>query len=274
MAFKNSNPAQKPASGLYGSTSMGWARGVRGAAGALGVALAGVVSMGHAVFSPAQAQEAASTVSLYARLAAGAAFVNDLDQDIAFDPNLVSIITPPDRQEISYDTGIVLGGALGFDYGNNFRTELEYRYIEADQDQRALSNGFSPDGGLLSVGDSSGQAIIHALLANVAYDAPLDGPVTPFVSLGFGGARVRNDLNGAFSPSDEAALTYAYQARAGVSYEVNEGLRLGVDYAYFATGQLTYGPEQFDSTAPTVEPRVDDDNFSASTVQFFVQKVF
>lgn len=129
------------------------------------------------------------------------------------------------------DVGIAAGVALGYDFGNNFRAEIEYAYQKNDLDTATLA-GVAV---IAVVGDTTS----HAGLLNGYYDFTNTTVFTPFISAGVGFARVEiNEFNipGSGLPNANADDTvFAYQVGAGVGYAVNPTLTIDVKYRYFGT---------------------------------------
>jgi opacity protein-like surface antigen len=77
-------------------------------------------------------------------------------------------------------------------------------------------------------------------MANIYYDLGLRalGPFKPYVGFGIGGARVNEDheifINrlGTRENVDDWRTTFAYQARVGITYEVNRWLDLSAGYRF------------------------------------------
>ena len=212
---------------------------------------------------------------LYARVSGGASLLGDFDQGISTHPDVGFIITPPSERSIDSDTGWTVGGALGFDYGDGFRTEAEYRYLRNPVGAITLSGGFDPSDPIVSptVLTPDDQHIeAHAFLANLAYDLPLSGPLSLFVSAGAGGARVTTpDLAG----SEESDWGFAYQGRVGAAYELSPGLAFGVDFAHLRALDIASGPTGFSESGPITNfTALSEQTYRASTFGAFLQKQF
>ena len=139
--------------------------------------------------------------------------------------------------DMEYDTGLALGAALGYDFGNT-RLEGEISYQKNDFEKASL----------LGVDvDLTGDVTSLSLLMNGYYDFVNNSAFTPYLSAGLGFAKVEvNDLNipGSGLPnSNDDDTVFAYQVGVGVGYAVNEKVTIDVKYRYFATSD----PE-FDTT--------------------------
>ena len=218
----------------------------------------------------ALAQEESRDDGLYVRVGAGATFVNDFSQNLTFNPRgPVSLDTPRSGQDIDLGESFVVGAALGFNYTQGIRTELEYRYAQTGVENLTLTGGFSPPIGELPPETTFPDEDIgvHFLMSNFYFDFNNDTRFTPFIGGGVGGAFVENE-NG----DRDAAL--AYQGRAGVSYDLGGGAALDMEYIYLRTNDLVFGPadEEFVADDPSV--RIDGDNYASSSVMFSVRVQF
>lgn len=131
-----------------------------------------------------------------------------------------------------YDTGFLFGGAFGYDFGM-FRTEAEFGYRENDMD---TFKDVSIDG--IYIGDlpASGKITTLSYLINSYIDFENDSYVTPYIGGGLGIADINlNDLRVNDKHFDKDDTVFAYQAAAGLGYDIDENLTLDVGYRYFAT---------------------------------------
>ncbi len=134
---------------------------------------------------------------------------------------------------ISLDTGLALGGYVGYSFENNLRVEGEISYQGYSLDKMKFkgdSSSYPMDGTVGSV----------AFMANGYYDFKNSSIVTPFVGAGVGFATVaiENDSYGRFDPIgdlDDNDTVFAYQLTAGVGIDITERITLDVKYRYFAT---------------------------------------
>ena len=142
---------------------------------------------------------------------------------------------------VHYDTdadnpGFDVNGAIGRDFGNGFRAEgeLGYRQIGIDH-VTAYGTGFPS-------GDANGDANALSLMANGYYDFKNSTPFTPYIGAGVGVAHVGlNNLQVGGRPLvDDHDLDFAYQAMAGVSYQLAQNGTLFTEYRYFAVNDPTF----------------------------------
>ncbi len=166
-------------------------------------------------------------------------YVNaNLGLAIPSDSDMTDSTLPGITIDIEADTGLALGVAAGYDFGNNIRLEGEIAYQKNDLDKARLW-GVDID----LTGDTSSTAF----LLNGYFDFANDSAFTPFISAGLGLAIVEvNDFNvpGSGVPSyNDDDTVFAYQVGVGVGYAVNEKVSVDVKYRYCATSD----PE-FDTT--------------------------
>ncbi len=200
----------------------------------------------------------------YIRVAAGGVFAGDWNQDYTYNPNFVFLVAPPSRQTVSLGEGLTAAVALGFDYADGIRTELEYRYARTDIDSLTVGGGFAPDVTTFPNADVSA----HLVMANFYFDFTNESSFTPFIGGGVGGAFVTNENN-----QTDAAL--ALQGRAGVSYDLGGGLTFSTEYIYLRSNELAYGPKDSDFTlAGPAGPRIDGDRYQTSSVMLSFRKKF
>jgi opacity protein-like surface antigen len=185
----------------------------------------------------AQAQDDERRDGAYVRVGAGATFLNNWEQDFTYNPNLVFIAPPPSGQSTEHGAGFTASAALGFDYADGIRTELEYRYAASPIDSVVQDTSLGP----APVTPANDAANAHLLLANFYFDFYTDSRLTPFIGGGVGGAFVENE-----SGARDAAL--AYQGRAGVSYDLGGALFADLEYIFLRTNKLAYGPDPEDFT--------------------------
>jgi opacity protein-like surface antigen len=220
-----------------------------------------------AVAQDEPAAEPGRATGVYVRGAAGVAFPQGLDQEFSYSPSYQPIVAPPTGKSTDLGGGAAWSAAIGFQYART-RTELEYRRFGLDADEVALTGGAVPTT-LTDAGDLTAQAI----MSNVYFDLVNSSRLTPYVGLGVGGARVENELG-------ERDAAFALQGRVGVELAITRALSVGVEYSYFRTMEIVYGPKEFDASIPptaTFSPdfqRLDGDHFASSAVMGAVRLVF
>ncbi len=146
-----------------------------------------------------------------------------------------------------YDNGIGVYAALGYAWGNNLRSEIEFSYRTNDIDQIDPALGFSGIPSTVIAGDTR----TYAVLGNLIYDfADLNDRLVPYLGVGAGVANVDHDIAGTTpigNPTSPLSISYdqsktslAGQAIAGVAIGLAEGLALDVSYRYFAPLKRTF----------------------------------
>ena len=166
--------------------------------------LAAVAAAAAFAAGAASAQDA----NWYVQGNAGASFESKLDGGVA------------DRKG---DTGWAVSGAVGREFGNNFRAETELSYLSAD------NKGATP-GKTSSLGG----------FVNGYYDFNRGGQFQPFVGAGIGLAQVKS------RGDDDTG--FAYQFKAGVAHPFNDRLTGEIAYRYQAVTDVKggAGPTRFD----------------------------
>ncbi len=196
------------------------------------------------------------TQGLYGSIGAGYNFLEsrrDLEGVSAFSNGIgVNLFD----SEIDYDEGIAAFAAVGYDWGNSWRTELEFTYRNNDVE---LIPGDGLGFGGFPEDSTSGDLTSYSLMANLIYDLDFLNdvggfglPVTPYI--GGGAGVVFADLevdssnpNGPpgftdFTVSESRPLA-AVQGIAGLAFAINEGLSLDISYRYLASSK-----REFDAT--------------------------
>ena len=127
------------------------------------------------------------------------------------------------NQEIEYDLGYAAQGAIGYQYDNGLRTEVEAGYRTNDVDT-------------IAAGRATGDANVYSAMVNVLYDFDIsDTGLDTYVGVGAGVAHIDYDTVSPAGGSivDDSDTTPALQGMAGVSYEVGDATELYVNYNYF-----------------------------------------
>jgi opacity protein-like surface antigen len=138
---------------------------------------------------------------------------------------------------VKYDIGVVAGIAIGHDYGNNVRSEIEAVY------HTEMARSINING----VGTANYGSTVSSIggLVSGYYDikqASLAG-LTPFVGAGIGVANVSIG-NGYVAGSKAVNITdsavFAYQLSAGASYQITPKIAAQIGYRYFATSNADF----------------------------------
>ncbi len=212
----------------------------------------------------ALAQEDTIEDGMYVRVGAGAAFVSDLEQDFVYNPASPPGGAAATGQTVAVSESMTFAAAIGFDYDDGIRTELEYRYANTDIDSVTPIGG--PAAGVAAVSDEQLQS--HLVMANFYFDFANSSPLTPFIGGGIGGAFVSNER-------DQSDAALAYQGRAGVSYDAGAGVSVSAEYIYARSRDLVFGPNDDAFAEGDPRPfRLEGANFVSSSVMLSVRKRF
>ncbi len=157
--------------------------------------------------------------------------------------------------DVSYDTGFHLGGSVGYDFGM-FRTEGEFMYRENSFDKM---NDYTLNGVVLGDISLSGNANVKSYLLNGYIDFENKSSITPYIGIGLGLADIEN------SDADIDDKEFAYQAAAGIGYDINKKLTLDVGYRYFAI---------YDDDNSGLGIYDDDDDYKSHNISFSVRYKF
>ena len=169
--------------------------------------------------------------------------------------------------ETEFDNGIGYSAEIGARYASGLRAGVEISITEADVDTHtgvtlgggdigeldAASIAGSPDALGVSVADvvadGRGDISTTAVFANVYYDFNRAGSVQPYVGGGLGFA----DVDVKYSPSgigviDDGETKFAYQVKAGLTWQVAEQWEVFGEYAYRATEDIEVNNDLFPGT--------------------------
>jgi opacity protein-like surface antigen len=179
----------------------------------LGLSAAAIIlAAGHAAAQPSR---------FYVKADAGGNITSDVSMTGYFGP-----VDPGTK--VTFDPGIRLGLAGGYHVTDWFATELETglmaNHIHSITGANQLDANFSNT----------------PLLANLRFQLPGQHRLTPYFGGGLGGSvSILNadpmTLNGITIQGSAGALVFAYQAFAGLEWNLNEHMSVGVEYHYFAT---------------------------------------
>ena len=160
---------------------------------------------------------------------------------------------------VQFNAGYNVGARGGYQLAS-WRFEEEYSYRRNDVAAYGV------------VGDStnrvSGNRHTHSIMTNVIYDFAAGWPVTPHIGVGIGAMDVFDGLK---IPSrrlffNDNSWQFAYQAIAGLRYEINPVLALDLDYRYLATTESTF---RIPNTALHYRTGANTNNFIASITYRF-----
>ncbi len=179
----------------------------------------------------------------------GGGGANFLDRD-----SIPNILGGAGGHNINYESGWLGVGGLGYKLDETLRIEVELGY--RDNNIQGVSNlGVGPTTVL-----NSSDVTAFSQLVNFIFDIPMSERVDLSVGGGVGGALVDATIRTAgVTALDDDQYGFAYQALAGLSYQLFPRWQAFADYRYFATA----GSDLASSVVPTTEVELDYDSHSA-----------
>ena len=156
----------------------------------------------------------------YVSVFGGAAFLTKNPHTI----NTTSATTSVDV--LMNNPGYIIGGAVGVDWGNQFRTEIELSHARwsSDKYQNLVS------GAVTSTTPYSSVQSATYVLGNAWYDLTHDTQFTPYVGGGLGIGFARLDENNGSYVYDATGL--AFQLGAGVRFNISENVSIDAGYRF------------------------------------------
>jgi opacity protein-like surface antigen len=154
----------------------------------------------------------------------------------------VTKFTPgPSGGDIDFDPGFNLDLAIGFAFNQN--VALEFEFGGNGNEMHSVKG--------LAITDTFFYSA--PFLANVVFQYPIPRTiVTPYVGAGAGGSVTVFDTDGfsngtATLYGSDSDFVFAWQAFAGLRFDLNQYMSLGAGYKYFATGDssFSYPPYPF-----------------------------
>lgn len=131
--------------------------------------------------------------------------------------------TPAGTSHESLGTGFATGGALGYDFGDGWRVELNSLYQNTPLSKL---DGVAANGHLSST----------SVMANATYDLIPNAQFTPYVGAGLGVLNLGGSAD-AFSGRDWRA---GYQAEAGLRTDLSQNTSLFGEYRFSQSESATY----------------------------------
>jgi len=164
--------------------------------------------------------------------------------------------------KIEYDTGTAIEFAGGFAFNDFVSVELEASWIA---NEIGHVEGFTHDDTFL---------YNAPILASVALQHRIPNTiVTPYVRAGVGASATIFDTD-SFSNGtvtlfgDDSEIVFAYQFSAGLRFDINHQMSIGVGYKYFATEDSSFKYESFFVGGPDQRLGVDGVRTHMVTVSF------
>ena len=136
--------------------------------------------------------------------------------------------------------------------------EVEALYIQAKLDKLKTPIGdFNVD---------SGKTKVMAGMVNAYYNfEQANTPFVPYVGLGIGYARVKQEGTIGGQGGSASANAFAYQGKLGVNYKIDDAMGVGLGYTYFGTNKADYSDHGDDAG----KERVSAHNFALSLKWMF-----
>jgi OOP family OmpA-OmpF porin len=141
-----------------------------------------------------------------------------------------------------YGNGYIIAGAIGRDFGANWRVELEAAFRGNDVDRQCPLRA--------SCFDVDYEVSEFSQMINVVYDVPVAERWEVSVGAGLGGNLVTVSR---FLPQDIDDYVFAAQVMAQVSYRLNERTKLFADYRHMEMGD----PLMRDPASPDVALEIE-----------------
>lgn len=185
-----------------------------------------LLSTAVALASAGAADAAVTTpTGWYISLAGGANWIEDGN----IDEFSTGVLTT--TNEFSWDTGYIVAGAVGYDFGR-WRVEFETAYRKNDAD------GFCSSGAPPCSSAPNADVWELSQMVNALYDFDISGRFSGSVGAGIGGNLVvfnpdsANNFDGSNSGIDADDYVLAGQLIAQVAYDLTERWKLYLDYRY------------------------------------------
>jgi opacity protein-like surface antigen len=137
------------------------------------------------------------------------------------------------------------GAKMSFDPGARFDLSLGYRLttaLNADFQTGFLYNSVNRIAGV-SLSDVGASAEFYQipLLVGVNYTIPIHGPIKGFLGADIGGVIGRFNATSPGGNIEHTDFTFGYQGTAGIKYEFNDRIDLGLAYKFLGTTDHSFG---------------------------------
>jgi len=159
------------------------------------------------------------------------------------------------KDKARYDLGWTAGANAGYAWGNNWRTEVEGDYREANVDKL---KGPGASG-------SRGEFSSYDAMLNQIYDFNNSSRFTPYLGVGVGAVwQTARHIGTVFAPNvsikKDDVVDFAYQGIAGVEYDLTPQAALGLRYNYL-------GALEGDKFKTNTGVKVKDDGYGNHALQ-------
>jgi OmpA-OmpF porin, OOP family len=168
----------------------------------------------------------------YVGLEAGANWIDETDALVSFDNydvefNEVALFSHSEfSSRVDFDTGWAGFATAGYAFESNWRIEVELGIRQNDFDLAFDEFYLVKESETSTIG---GELTEYTAMVNVIYDVPLSERVNLSIGLGMGVDHSTIDVGGI---ADDSDTNFAYQAIAGLSYEITRRLDLTLTYRY------------------------------------------
>ncbi|MGL9733195.1 MAG: P44/Msp2 family outer membrane protein [Wolbachia sp.] len=191
-------------------------------------ALMTLLSLSNAAFSDPVGPIADEETSYYIRL----------QYNGEFSPFKTEISGIPNSDKVDHFKASFMAGSGSFGYKmDDIRIDIEALYSQLNSNKDTV-NPFADNLSVISG------------LVNVYYDVEIeDMPITPYVGIGVGTAYLSNPLKN-FVGDKKHGFSFAYQAKAGVSYDVTPEIKLYAGARYFGSYGASFDGQKQDLTHP------------------------
>jgi opacity protein-like surface antigen len=137
------------------------------------------------------------------------------------------------------------GAKMSFDPGARFDFSLGYRLTKAlnvDLQSGFLYNSVDRIAGTsLSSAGASAEFYQIPLLVGLNYTVPIHGPIKGILGAGVGGVIARFNGSGPGGNIEHTDFNFGYQGMAGIKYEFNDRMDLGLTYKFLGTTDHSFG---------------------------------
>jgi OOP family OmpA-OmpF porin len=131
---------------------------------------------------------------------------------------------------IKFDSGVHIGLGLGYHLTESVAVQIE----------TGLTVNFTTSiGGDTATGGGLGFFQVP-ILAKLVYTIPTHSPLRPFLGVGIGGVDTTLDDSSFFQERSSTDFGLAWQAFAGVRYQISSHFELGVIYKYLGTTDRSF----------------------------------
>jgi len=172
------------------------------------------------------------------------------------------------KSDVEFDVGYTLNVAVGYAFNKYLAADFEFGFNGTEID--------SVDGHFVNDDTFFYNA---PFLANITFSYPIPRTIiTPYIGAGAGGTVSVFDTDGFGDGNtavfgDDSDVVFAWQAFAGVRFELNKEISLGVGYKYFVSDKTDFSyPPLFPGSGPDFH--LGFDSVASHSVLFMFQMKF